>query len=191
MQLTAEQEKEFLESIAKIKKLLVRKYTFPGYTVEDISQQIYVFALEAMEKFETGRPMVGFLYKAVKTRLINFKRDFFVRNDPPCMKCHATYDKGGTPPHRAKRFCPKYLRWRSRNDARYKLHTAKQVDEDQHPSNESSTINFLAHRETIQILSENLSIEHRKLLLKALAGERLSPENRMILTEAVKKVLAL
>src|SRR3954453_8942961 len=81
-------EADFLAAIEKVVGILASSFAFGYFEVEDIKQQARLFAIEAMKRYDPSRPLDNFLYAHIKNRLINFRRDKFRRNDPPCLSCH-------------------------------------------------------------------------------------------------------
>ena len=67
---------------------IAHKYRFGYYDVEDIKQEAYIIAMEAMERYDESRPLENFLAVHISNRLKNFKRDNFCRPDyiPPSGK---------------------------------------------------------------------------------------------------------
>ncbi len=79
-------------------RALARKFCFGGFDIEDVRQQAWVFAMEALPRYDRGgdledgsprRPLANFLYVHVKNRLSNHKRNKWKRADPPCAECAA------------------------------------------------------------------------------------------------------
>lgn len=57
------------------------KYTFYGYTVDDIKQESFIICIEALERYDQKRPLENFLSVNLSNRLKNFVRDnYFVSN---------------------------------------------------------------------------------------------------------------
>src|SRR5437763_58309 len=77
-----------LAAIDNAVNVLARSFRFGIYDVEDIKQEARIMGLEAVPRWDRKRPLENFLYSHIRNRLINFKRNKFRRNDPPCPKCH-------------------------------------------------------------------------------------------------------
>ena len=67
---------------------IAHKYRFGYYDVDDIKQEAFIIAMEAMERYDESRPLENFLAVHISNRLKNFKRDNFCRPDyiPPSGK---------------------------------------------------------------------------------------------------------
>lgn len=76
-------EQEVMKIINTVINSLAGGFVFGCHTKSDIKQEAFVFALEALPGFDGKRPLDGFLFQAVKNRLINFKRDNYFRPDSP------------------------------------------------------------------------------------------------------------
>lgn len=70
-----------MELISKIAKDLAPRYKFGSYTVDDIEQECYILALEALEKYDNVRPLENFLRTHLRRRLCNLRRDLFYRKE--------------------------------------------------------------------------------------------------------------
>lgn len=81
-------EAHFLECVEHVVTVLCGTFAFGYYSVEDIRQEIRVFCLEAMPRFDRSRDLKKFLYVHAYRRLINLQRNKLQRNDPPCIRCH-------------------------------------------------------------------------------------------------------
>jgi len=74
-------EKETLKVIDKVINKTAAKYTFYGYTVDDIKQESYIICIEALERYDENRPLENFLSSNLSNRLKNFVRDnYFLSN---------------------------------------------------------------------------------------------------------------
>ena len=72
-------EKEVLEIITKVASRYAHKFRFGYFEADDIRQEAVIIAMEALERYEEGRPLENFLAVHVKNRLNNFKRDKYYR----------------------------------------------------------------------------------------------------------------
>jgi len=70
-----------LSVITQVTQKLAPKYVFASYDVEDIEQEAFIIALEALERYDSDKPLENFLYSHVNNRLKNFKRDNYYRQD--------------------------------------------------------------------------------------------------------------
>lgn len=67
--------------ILKVAQKLAPKYIFASYDVEDIEQEAFIIALDALSRYDSDKPLENFLYTHVNNRLKNFKRDNYFRQD--------------------------------------------------------------------------------------------------------------
>jgi DNA-directed RNA polymerase specialized sigma24 family protein len=68
-------EEDVIEEMMKVINRTAPKYTFYGYGVEDIKQESFIICMDAMERYEEGRPLENFLAVHLSNRLKNFVRD--------------------------------------------------------------------------------------------------------------------
>jgi len=82
-------EQDFLDATERVLGLLAQKFRFGYHASEDIKQQGFLFAVKAMNKgkYDPSRPLENFLYIYLRNQFINYKRDNYFRNDPPCTSC--------------------------------------------------------------------------------------------------------
>jgi DNA-directed RNA polymerase specialized sigma24 family protein len=102
-----------LATIEKVVSALAPGFVFGYFTVEDIRQQGRLYALDALKRYDGKRTLENFLYKHVKNRLINYKRDKYHRADPPCKLCERAYP--GPSLHEDGEYCERFMEWKERN----------------------------------------------------------------------------
>ncbi len=111
-------ENEVLRIINYVMGDLARDFAFGHYDRADMKQEGFIFALEALPKFnvnsETNTPLDTFLRIHIRNRFINMVRDKFYRSTPPCRACRNNETAGCTE-FDSPEECPKYLRWKKRN----------------------------------------------------------------------------
>ncbi len=75
-------ELEVVEQIEKVCNRIAPKYTFYGYTLDDIKQEAFIICMEALNRYDENRPLENFLSVNLSNRLKNFVRDnHFIHND--------------------------------------------------------------------------------------------------------------
>lgn len=74
-------ESETLAIITKVINRIAPKYTFYGYTVDDIKQESYIICIKALDRYDDKRPLENFLSKNLSNRLKNFVRDNYFISD--------------------------------------------------------------------------------------------------------------
>lgn len=74
-------EEQVIAIIYKISSRLASKFTFPNVDEDDIQQEAFIIAMDAMDRYDEGRPLENFLSIHIKNRLMNFKRDHYYRPD--------------------------------------------------------------------------------------------------------------
>jgi DNA-directed RNA polymerase specialized sigma24 family protein len=187
-------EEEVLSAIEKAVNILAPSFVFGFYDVADIKQEARMFALQCLDKYDCRRPLENFIYAHTKNRLINFKRDKFKRNDPPCQVCHIANSTNQRPKHEDGEFCAKYLAWKNRNAAKANIMRPLDLDyiadeseaNTRLPSEAETTVETA---ELLQRIDEELDIELRATYLQMRAGESVPKAKRLIVEEAVKEIL--
>lgn len=57
------------------------RYVFHGYTLQDIKQESFIICMDALGRYELGRPLENFLSVNLSNRLKNFIRDNYYFKD--------------------------------------------------------------------------------------------------------------
>lgn len=68
-------EQEVMDTIMLVVNRTAPKYTFYGYTVDDIKQESFIICMDALDRYQEGRPLENFLAVHLSNRLKNFVRD--------------------------------------------------------------------------------------------------------------------
>ena len=77
-------ERQVVDQINIVCNRIAPRYTFYGYTVDDIKQESFIICMEALNRYDQKRPLENFLSVNLSNRLKNFVRDnHFVGDDNP------------------------------------------------------------------------------------------------------------
>ena len=72
-------EEQVVATINKVVSRYANRFRFGYYDADDIKQEAFIIAMEALDRYDNDRPLENFLAVHVKNRLSNFKRDKFFR----------------------------------------------------------------------------------------------------------------
>jgi len=151
---------------------IAHKYRFGYYDIDDIKQEAFIIAMEAMDRYDEGRPLENFLAVHISNRLKNFKRDNFFRPDyvPPSGKI--------TNDNNTKRFLMEPL----------------DIDNirDEHERNmrgEENIVDELAKKELMDIVDTSLDMGLRGDYLRILHGVYVPKPRREQIYEAIMQIL--
>ena len=151
---------------------IAHKYRFGYYDIDDIKQEAFIIAMEAMDRYDEGRPLENFLAVHISNRLKNFKRDNFFRPDyvPPSGKI--------TNDNNTKRFLMEPL----------------DIDNirDEHERNmrgEENMVDELAKKELMDIVDTSLDMGLRGDYLRILHGVYVPKPRREQIYEAIMQIL--
>lgn len=115
-------EEEMVRVIQDVARRLAPSFVFGYHTRQDIEQQGLLFALEAIDDrdketgeplYDAARPLANFIHIHIRNRLSNYKRDNYIRMEPPCSCC----DPFSPPPAP----CRKWQDWHDRNFTKQNL----------------------------------------------------------------------
>ena len=75
-------EQQVVDQINIVCNRISPRYTFYGYTVDDIKQESFIICMEALNRYDGIRPLENFLSVNLSNRLKNFVRDnHFLSNE--------------------------------------------------------------------------------------------------------------
>ena len=81
-------EQQVIDQIEKVCNRIAPKYTFYGYTADDLKQESFIICMEALHRYDESRPLENFLSVNLSNRLKNFVRDnhFLTSSDEDRVK---------------------------------------------------------------------------------------------------------
>jgi DNA-directed RNA polymerase specialized sigma24 family protein len=192
-------EEEFLKVVDIISKKLVYKFKFGYHNIEDMKQQITIFALEGLKNYDKKRPLENFLWTHVRNRLFNFKRDNYQRPDKPCLTC-PLYDPAlrastsGCTKFADKESCDMYKSWNDRNTNKKNLMYFTGTEEIKDYGNlfaddRDVVYEDTSNKEMLELIEEHLTDEYRIIYLKMKDGSKVSTSDAKKLAEKIREIL--
>ena len=188
-------ESELLTVIDNISKKLAYKFKFGYHDIEDMKQQISIFAIEGLKNYDYKRPLENFLWTHVRNRLFNYKRDNYRRPDKPCYSCPLFDSKNSLcTKYSNKNDCDLYYTWSQRNDNKKNLMHLTTIDEIKNygsvfSSDDDSFFNFISNKEIIDIIENNLIDHNRMTYLRLKSGAKVSKAEKEELLETIQQIL--
>lgn len=189
-------EQELLDTIDTISKKLSYKFKFGYHEIEDMRQQISVFAIEGLQNYDHKRPLENFLWTHVRNRLFNFKRDNYQRPDKPCNTCpffdkHAGDSSNDCLKFTNKTDCDLYKSWHSRNNAKKNLMYLNTIEElkDYLSAQDKTGATNVEEQELLDILDEELHGETREIYLKIKMGSKVYKNELSKLLNKIKELI--
>lgn len=182
-------EQQVLDAIENAVKILAPSFTFGIYDIEDVKQEARLEGWRVIGRYDATRPLDNFIYTCIRNRLIRLKRDKLRRNDPPCQVCHQS--TGHRSQHEDGQFCPRYLAWRKRNEAKASLMRPLDLD---HVSDaarrESEVAQEAGVNEMLALIDRHLDVDLRADYLRMRAGKSVAKARRMAVEAAVREILS-
>lgn len=190
-------EKEVIGIVDNILSALASTFRFGYYEVEDLKQEGWIYALEALENYDLsyGYSLNYFLYGHIRKRFINFKRNKFSRNDSPCLVC-PFYDPENRISHNQcgqfsdKDECEKWRSYQQRNERKRTLNESVGSDAT------SSTDFFeqdvgacLDNKIIIQKINNELDVGLRADFRRMVDGVSISKGRKQKVIDAVKTIV--
>lgn len=200
-------EEEVLTCIAKAVGSLVASFRFGYYDEDDLRQEGFMFACEALPRFDPNNSkscgLTSFLRTHVRNRFINLRRDKLHRNSPPCLVCCLknihVIEKNSDFTHGQqeclefddKTECPKWSGWYLRNNAKRSLVESCDVSNISYiaPVADSDICTKLSHAELLQYVSNEIPLALRGDYNRLIEGARLNKAKRDAVVDAVRLIV--
>jgi len=188
-------EDEVLAAINKALDSLVSHFRFGYYDEDDLRQEGFIFACEALPRFDPDNErkcsLENFLRIHVRNRFLNLRRDKLHRNSPPCLNCCFSTNNQECAEFSDKHECPKWSGWYGRNQAKRSLVESCDASKVTHvtPIEELDVCARLSRAELLQHVSESIPLALRADYCRFLDGARLSKPRREAVIEAVREIV--
>jgi len=114
---------EFAAIIGRVSQMLWKQFGKVHGSEDDFRQQVALWSLEALPRYDATRPLAGYLYRHSRNQALNAVRDKVTRFDYPCDACHRGEPCG---PDGAQ--CSTYARWAKRNQTKANLSSPRPLD---------------------------------------------------------------
>ena len=165
-------ENEKLEIIRRVVRKLARSYKFGYHTAEDMEQEAYCLAYEALPRWDGKRSLYTFIYTHVKNRLQTFVRDNYMK-PCPCKFCYGK--SNGETLHPDKQHCDKYNSWYDANRRRGNIMSPIGFTcvDDENEKNffiDDEVYSTLERQEIFDLIDEHLPAELRASYLRMKEG---------------------
>lgn len=176
-------ETQVLAIIENIVDSLACKYRMPGLDRDELAQEIRVFCLEALPRYDGSKGSLdALLYQHCRNRLLNLMRDRVRRHDAPCKECAM-----GRPCWDGK-FCARFEQWQRRNRRKQDLAGALPLD------NTAERVDAYDHgdadiKDVLRLIDRELDPELRADLLRMRSGVNVPNSRRQEVEQAVQAIL--
>lgn len=173
-----------IKIIQKVARAIAPRYTFGYYDKEDIEQECFIEALEALDKYdESVGSLENFLYTHLNNRMKNFLRKHYYRRTFTCVHC------GGNDP--ACESCER-RRWRFA----VKKHLMEPIDIDNVNCNmEPNAYEYQNLHEQLEldeiftIINKHLEVHLRADYLRMLEGLHVPKPKREVIESRIIEIL--
>lgn len=171
--------------------MLAGKFRFGYFELDDIKQQARMFALEALGRYNPNvkHTLDNFLYTHVRNRLINFKRDNYIRDKLPCLACpffdpNLTKSTNQCAAFADKLECDKFASWDKRAASRSHLVNGLPTPENYDLGEEKQETNELG-----AFLDKTLPADMRQDYLRLTQGISIPTERKKLIQEKIRTLL--
>ena len=195
-------EEQVVKSIRRVSSLLAKQYMFPSYEEEDIMQEAMIIAIKQIERFDPSKSrnpkksiiekLEDFLYVVINSRLNNFKRDNFCRNNPPCLDCYY-----GIPCTKGK-FCKAFNEWKNKNNIKMSIYNPMSLHSNSESfdnevilpcPNSEKLFDGIDLDDVIDIIRKKLPPEFLEVFNKMYSGQKISYSRKAVLLEHIREIL--
>ena len=165
-------EQEVLAVIEKIANRYCHKFKFGYFTAEDIKQEAFIIAVDALDRYDETRPLENFLSSHVKNRLINFKRDNYCRQQKEDAD----------------------IKWELRNNAKKFLMEPLDIsnirdEQEKNMRNENDFIEDIFTREMFDLIDSELPVDLRSAYLRIKDGVYAPKPRRQQIYDEISKII--
>ena len=164
-------ESEVLEVVNRICDRYAYKFKFGYFEPDDIRQEAFIIAIDALERYDESRPLENFLAVHVKNRLNNFKRDRYYRQ-------HKKLDENIDQLNNSKKFLMDTL---DISNIRDEKEGNMRLDDD--------FIEKMANEELLEIIDEHLDVSFRSDYLRVKDGTYVPKPRREQIMEEITEIL--
>ena len=190
-------EEEFVDIVNNIANQLQDRFKFGYYTRDDIRQECFVKAIDALDRYDSNRPLPNFLYAHIRNRLCNLKRNKYFRLEKPCDKCPLNAyipDEDKCTAYDNKLDCKLYALWYKKNNSKQNIMNPVGIsivnDENEKNMKGGQDISTeVAHSEILDIIDDNISISMRKYWLQQRGGVKIAKKYYDMLIEEISLIL--
>lgn len=180
-------EEYFISTVKDITDKIAEKFSFGYYDANDIAQESYIEAMNAISRFDPSRgSLASFLSTHLRNRLINLRRNKLTRIQSPCLTCqHCDSDE-------EKLNCPKYIRWKKRNDAKRSLMESEYNDGEDFSYDDSVSTcddDSLFIKEMRTIIDRELPVEYRADYCRYITGDKIPKKKLDKMLYIVREIL--
>ena len=160
-----------MDVINKICDRYAYKFQFGYFEPDDIRQEAFIIAIDALERYDESRPLENFLAVHVKNRLNNFKRDRYYRQ-------HKKLDENIDQLNNSKKFLMDTL---DISNIRDEKEGNMRLDDD--------FIEKIANEELLEIIDEHLDVSFRSDYLRVKDGTYVPKPRREQIMEEITEIL--
>jgi DNA-directed RNA polymerase specialized sigma24 family protein len=190
-------EDEVMAAIEKSLNSLVSNFSFGYYDKDDMYQEGFIFAHEALPKYDPdntqGCSLASFLRMAIRSRFLSLRRDKFHRNTPPCSTCVFKADDAdkGCKEFDDKYECPKWSGWNARNQAKRSLVESCDVEKitNNTPIDSDDVCTSLSRAELVRHISSKIPLALRADYRRLLDGAKLNKGRTDKVLAAVRDIV--
>jgi len=183
-------------------KRISSKFKYSFNSKEDIQQNGMIHCIQAMDRYEPGRPLENFLMVNLHNRFCNDLRNNSHRIDTPCQTCPLfnVQDKrlnDQCEEFEQKESCVSYSLFMARNEAKRNVLNMIDISDVLHDDSHRVEKNMVIEekedighaREVIEVIERDLPVENREAWIRLKEGLKLPKNKRDKLLEIIREIV--
>lgn len=172
-------------------RVIGSRLKFGYYDIEDLEQEAWIWAQEALPNYDGRTRLFNFLYTTIKRRIFNLRREKLERLSPPCEKCpiNAFLNK------RCTAFedlfeCTYYAGWAKRNTAKKSLASPNPIFDFCDTGSPPLNICPVEHSDMMSYIHKILTPEEAAILKDIMAGKSVPKVKFLQIEQIVKECVS-
>lgn len=188
-------ENQVVKVIEKALSGLCSKFRFGYFEKEDMEQEGWVFAIDALERYSEDKGVLeNYLRVHIRNRFITLRRDKLSRYEPPCVNCPFYDPENKLSINKCSEFlnkddCDKWSAWKKRNAAKTGLIRPLDISSvsDDDLTNEEF-FNSINLSSILKKIDKQLPMELRSDFLKMLDGVPVPKQKKEKVREFLEQI---
>ncbi len=185
-------ENQLINLIEGVVRSLASHFVFAYYTVDDLVQEGFIFAMNALPRYNPNNKsrcsLENFIRIHVRNRFINLQRNKYFRQKIPCLNCDfykkdvnlnelvCSYNGG-------ENYCDRWQLWIKRNSRKRDLAESYEYEDSEYIKEDN--LGDLICDEISKYVSDRIPLDIRSDYLRFIEGYKLSKQRR----EYIKSVI--
>lgn len=185
------EKEEIIDIVNDILDYLAPNFTFGYFDDDDMKQEGFIFAMEALPRFNAGYgcSLKTFLSRHITNRFLNMVRNKLYRYTPPCFDCKH-YRDNNCKKYERQQYCSKWHRWNYRNESKKSLmefSNGKSAN-DEEETFEHDIPSLIDGKELLNYVSKRIKLSDRADFCRFIEGAKLPKSRKREIVFIIKEI---